>query len=55
MGFVTVSVKRLNVLDFHVLPRNGRWMSTTQDCMHFIDTIHGKKFESKPRSTAIFS
>ena len=37
MGFVAVTGKRLNVTDFHVLPRNGRWMSTSQDCMHFID------------------
>ena len=38
MGFVTVSVKRLNVINFNVLQRNGRWMSANQDCMHFIDT-----------------
>ena len=38
MGFVTVSIKRLNIINFNVLPRNGRWMSANQDCMHFIDT-----------------
>ena len=38
MGFVTVSTRRLNVIDYHLLPRNGRWMSSSQDCMHFIDT-----------------
>ena len=38
MGFVTVSVRRLTVADFHVKPRNNRWMSASQDCLHFIDT-----------------
>jgi hypothetical protein len=38
MGFVTVSAKRLNIIDYHIIPHNGRWMSSNQDCMHFIDT-----------------
>ena len=38
MGFVTVSARRLTVIDYHLLPPNGRWMSSSQDCMHFIDT-----------------
>jgi hypothetical protein len=38
MGFVTVSAKRLNIINFHIIPHNGRWMSSNQDCMHFIDT-----------------
>ena len=36
MGFVTHRVKRLNVVDFHILPRVGRWLSTTSDCMHLV-------------------
>ena len=38
MGFVTLRAKRLNIIDYHVIPRNGRWMSSIADCMHFVDT-----------------
>ncbi len=38
MGFVTLRAKRLNVINYHVIPYNGRWMSSTADCMHFADT-----------------
>jgi hypothetical protein len=37
MGFVTLRAKRLNVIDYHIKPYNGRWMSSIVDCMHFID------------------
>ncbi|CAF2841804.1 unnamed protein product [Rotaria sp. Silwood2] len=38
MGVVTLRAKRLNIIDFHVIPRDGRWMSTIVDCMHFADS-----------------
>jgi hypothetical protein len=37
MDFFTLRAKRLNVINFHVIPRNGRWMSSLADCMHFAD------------------
>jgi hypothetical protein len=37
-GFVTLRAKRLNVIDYHVLRNNERWMSTLVDCMHFADS-----------------
>jgi hypothetical protein len=36
MGFVTVRARRLNVINFHILRRNGRWLSSTSDCMRFV-------------------
>ncbi|UJR12269.1 hypothetical protein I4U23_016446 [Adineta vaga] len=36
MGLVTVKSRRLNIINFHVLRRNGRWLSSSTDCMHFI-------------------
>jgi hypothetical protein len=38
MGAVTLRAKRMNITDYHVIPRNGRWMSTAADCMHFSDS-----------------
>lgn len=38
MGFVTLRAKRLNIINYNVLPRNERWMSSIVDCMHFTDT-----------------
>jgi hypothetical protein len=38
MGFVTLRAKRLNVINCHVIPHNGCWMSSIADCMHFVDT-----------------
>jgi hypothetical protein len=38
MGFGAGRTKRLNIIDFNVIPRNERWMSTIADCMHFMDT-----------------
>ncbi|CAF1219961.1 unnamed protein product [Adineta ricciae] len=34
---LTFKVAGLNVIDFHVKPRAGRWLSTSADCMHFGD------------------
>ena len=38
MGFVALRAKRLNVMDYHVKARDGRWMSSNVDCMHFMDS-----------------
>ncbi|CAF3647645.1 unnamed protein product [Rotaria socialis] len=38
MGFVTLRARRLNIMNYQVLPQNGRWMSSIVDCMHFADT-----------------
>jgi hypothetical protein len=38
MGLVTTRIHRFNINDFHITPKNGRWMSTPVDCMHFSDT-----------------
>ncbi|CAF1144932.1 unnamed protein product [Rotaria sp. Silwood1] len=38
MGVVTLRAKRLNIIDYHVIPRDGRWMSASVDCMHFADS-----------------
>ncbi|CAF2921656.1 unnamed protein product [Rotaria sp. Silwood2] len=38
MGIVTLRAKRLNITDYHVIPRTGRWMSTPVDCMHLADS-----------------
>jgi hypothetical protein len=35
MAFVTLRAKRINVINYHVIPRNGRWMSSVADCIHF--------------------
>ncbi len=37
MDIVTLRAKRLNVINFHVVSRIGRWMSSLADCMHFAD------------------
>lgn len=37
MGFVTLRAKRLNITDFHVIPQKGRWLSSSIDCMPFVD------------------
>jgi hypothetical protein len=36
MAFFAVRIRRLNVINFHIVPRNGRWLSTASDCMHFV-------------------
>ncbi|CAF1685705.1 unnamed protein product, partial [Adineta ricciae] len=38
MDFFTVRAGHLQVKNYHVLPRDNRWVSTIVDCMHFIDT-----------------
>ena len=37
MGFVTRRAKRLNIINYHIKPNNGRWMSSSVDCMHHTD------------------
>ncbi|CAF1452004.1 unnamed protein product [Rotaria magnacalcarata] len=37
MGLVAMRAKGLNINNYHVIPRSGRWMSTPVDCMHFSD------------------
>ena len=37
MDFVTLRVRRLDIIDYHVKPNNGRRMSTIIDCTHHID------------------
>ncbi len=38
MGFAVTRIKRLIVRNYHVLPRNERWMSTTADCLNILDS-----------------
>lgn len=38
MSFVTSRSRGLNILDYHVLRKGDRWMSSIVDCMHFSDT-----------------
>jgi hypothetical protein len=38
MGLVALRARRLNINDYHVKPRDHRWMSTAMDCMHFMDS-----------------
>ncbi|CAF1413959.1 unnamed protein product [Rotaria magnacalcarata] len=38
MGVFTLRVTRVTVRDYHVKRYNGRWLSTTADCMHFADS-----------------
>jgi len=38
MGIFTLRTTRLNINDYHVKPANGRWLSTSADCMHFGDS-----------------
>jgi len=38
MAFFATRIRRLNVINFHIVPRNGRWLSTTSDCMHFVSS-----------------
>lgn len=37
MTFALTRVKRLDIINFHALPRNGRWMSSTADCLNLLD------------------
>ncbi|CAF1469478.1 unnamed protein product [Rotaria sp. Silwood1] len=38
VGIMTLRIKRINIIDYHVIPRTGRWMSTPVDCMHIGDS-----------------
>ncbi len=35
MGIVTNQIRRLNILNVQIAPRNGRWLSTVMDCLNF--------------------
>lgn len=37
MGFLNMGVRRATIKDYHVIPRNGRWMSSIVDCLHYSD------------------
>ena len=37
MGFFTVRAKRLNIINYHIKPKDERWMSTIVDCIHHTD------------------
>ncbi len=37
MGFLNMGVRGATIKDYHVIPRNGRWMSSIVDCIHFSD------------------
>ena len=38
VGIFTLRAKRFNLIDFHAIPHNGRWMSVPAGCTHFIDS-----------------
>ena len=38
MGIVTLRVRRFNIFNYQVRPRDGRWLSQNQDAMHFVDS-----------------
>jgi hypothetical protein len=35
MGFVTNRITRLNIIYVHIVPRDGRWLSTVLDYINF--------------------
>jgi len=37
MGFLNLGVRRVTIKDYHLIPREGRWMSSIVDCIHFSD------------------
>lgn len=36
-GLYGLNNRRINIVDYHAKPREGHWLSTSSDCMHFID------------------
>jgi hypothetical protein len=52
MGIVTNRIRRLNVLNVQIAPRDGRWLSTVLDCLNF---ANGREyiniFDSKCEAT----
>ncbi|CAF1356110.1 unnamed protein product [Rotaria sp. Silwood1] len=38
MATYTLRAYGINMIDYHVKPINGRWLSAVQDCMHFSDS-----------------
>ena len=37
MGFFTLRAKQLTIINYHIKPNSGRWMSSSVDCMHHAD------------------
>ncbi len=53
MGFFTIKIRRFNVINFHIVPRNGRWLSSSSDCMHFVNAKeYVNIIDSKCQATA---
>jgi hypothetical protein len=42
MGFVTLRAKRLNVINYYVIPYNGRWMSFIADTREYVSILDSK-------------
>jgi hypothetical protein len=38
LSILTLRAKRLNIIDYHTRRRDGYWLSTNADCMHFTDS-----------------
>jgi hypothetical protein len=38
MGTGTTRARRINIVDYQIKPRDGRWLSSNADCMHFADS-----------------
>jgi len=38
MGLFTMKIRRFNIIDFHIVPRNGRWLSSPSDCIHVVSS-----------------
>jgi hypothetical protein len=38
MGFLALRARRFNIIDYHVVRKDGRWMSTIVDCIHLVDS-----------------
>ena len=53
MGFFTIKIRRFNIINFHIIPRDGRWLSSSSDCMHFVSAKeYVNIIDSKCQSTA---
>jgi hypothetical protein len=37
MGFFASHARRVNIIDYHVLRKDQRWLSSSADCIHFAD------------------
>jgi hypothetical protein len=38
MGVLSLRARRFNIIDYHVVRKDGRWMSTIVDCLHLVDS-----------------